>query len=98
MHNIILKRNDIGGDSVKPRAHPYGDKHICGENVERLRKEKGMKQITLVQRMQLLGVDINPSSLSKLEGQMRIATDRELWAIAKILGVTIDSLVSIPEE
>ena len=48
--------------------------------------------------MQLLGVDINPSSLSKLEGQMRIATDRELWAIAKILGVTIDSLVSIPEE
>lgn len=66
--------------------------------MERLRKEKGMKQITLVQRMQLLGVDINPSSLSKLEGQMRIATDRELWAIAKILGVTIDSLVSIPEE
>ena len=83
---------------MKPRAHPYGDKNICGENVESLRKEKGMKQITLVQRMQLLGVDINPSSLSKLEGQMRIATDRELWAIAKILGVTIDSLVSIPEE
>ena len=83
---------------MKPRAHPYEDKNICGENVERLRKEKGMKQITLVQRMQLLGVDINPSSLSKLEGQMRIATDRELWAIAKILGVTIDSLVSIPEE
>ncbi len=53
-----------------------------------------MKQIVLVSRMQLMGVDIDPSSLSKLEGQVRIATDIELKAIARILGVSMDELVA----
>lgn len=42
--------------------------------------------------MQLLGVDINPTSYSKLEGQIRIATDKEVFAIAKILEIPIDRL------
>ena len=63
-----------------------------------LGKAQGMKQATLVSKMQLLGVDINPSSLSKLEGQTRIATDMELKAMAQILGVTMDELVKTEEE
>lgn len=78
---------------MKPRKAAYGDKNICGANVERRRKQLGMKQSTLVLRMQLLGVDINPSSMSKLEGQRRIATDIELKAIAQILDVSMDELV-----
>ena len=78
---------------MKPRLQPYGDKNISGAHIERLRKARGMKQHVLVAQMQLLGVDINPSSLSKLEGQQRTATDIELKAIAEIFGVTIDALV-----
>ena len=78
---------------MKPRKAERGSKNICGVNVERIRKEKGMKQITLVSKMQLLGVDINPSSLSKLEGQTRVATDIELKALAKILSVSMEELV-----
>ena len=52
-----------------------------------------MTQNTLVSKMQLLGVDMNPSSLSKLEGQTRIATDMELKALSQILGVTMEELV-----
>jgi len=78
---------------MKPRKQPYGDKNICGANIERLRKASGMKQCTLVMQMQLLGVDINPSSLSKLEGQNRIAADYELKAIARIFGVSVDDLL-----
>ena len=78
---------------LKPRLQPYGTKNICGANIEALRKFRGMKQHVLVAQMQLLGVDINPSSLSKLEGQQRTATDIELKAISEILGVTIDELV-----
>lgn len=78
---------------MKPRKAEYGTKNICGANVERIRKELGMKQTTLVAKMQLAGVDINPSSLSKLEGQIRIASDIELKAIAQILGVTMEELV-----
>ena len=78
---------------MKPRKAEYGDKNISGANIERIRKELGMKQTTLVSKMQLMGVDINPSSLSKLEGQTRSATDIELKAIAAILGVTLDELL-----
>ena len=83
---------------MKPRKAEYGDKNICGANIERIRKQLGMKQVTLVSRMQLMGVDINPSSLSKLEGQTRIATDIELKAIAAILGVTLEELVKTNDE
>ena len=83
---------------MKPRKAEYGCKNICGANVERIRKSLGMKQITLVSKMQLLGVDINPSSLSKLEGQTRVATDMELKALATILGVSMEELVQTEEE
>lgn len=78
---------------MKPRKAEYGDKNICGANIERIRKEIGMKQTTLVGKMQLLGVDINPSSYSKLEGQTRSVTDIELKVISKILGVAIEELL-----
>lgn len=83
---------------MKPRKAEYGNKNICGANVERIRKQLGMKQTTLVAKMQLAGVDINPSSLSKLEGQIRIASDIELKAIANILGVTMEELVKTESE
>lgn len=78
---------------MKPRKAKYGNKNICGANIERIRKQLGMKQATLVSKMQLMGVDINPSSLSKLEGQTRNATDIELKAIASILGVSLEELL-----
>ena len=78
---------------MKPRKAEYGTKNICGANIERIRKASGMKQTTLIARMQLLGVDINPSSLSKLEGQTRLASDVELKAISLILGVPMEELV-----
>ena len=83
--------------NIKPRSKPYGNKNICGANVERLRIEKGIKQHELVSRMQIMGVDINPSSLSKLEGQLRIASDIELYAIAKIFGVSIEELLTFDD-
>lgn len=78
---------------MRPRNIPYGNKNICGANIERIRKSKGMKQAELVSKMQLMGVDINLSSISKLEGQLRIATDYELKAISKILDVSMETLV-----
>ena len=83
---------------MKPRLAEYGNKNICGANIERIRKERGIKQATLVAKMQLAGVDINPSSLSKLEGQIRVASDIELKVIAQILGVTMEELVKTEDD
>lgn len=79
---------------MKARKAPYGNKNICGEKIEALRKARGMKQIEMVSQMQLMGVDINPSSLSKLEGQQRTATDMELFAISRILRVPMEELIN----
>ena len=83
---------------MKPRKAEYGTKNISGANVERIRKQLGMKQTTLISKMQLMGVDINPSSLSKLEGQTRVATDIEIKAIARILGVSMEELVKTNDD
>ena len=64
------------------------------ELAERIRKSKGMKQAELVAKMQLMGVDINLSSMSKLEGQVRAISDIELKAISQILKVTMEELVA----
>ena len=77
---------------MKPRKLPYGDKNICGANIERIRREKGLKQLEVVAQLQVMGVDINPSSYSKLEGQRRMASDIEVQAIARILNVPIEEL------
>ncbi len=75
----------------------YGDKNLIGKKVYELRQAKGIRQKDFIAQIQSLGVDINPSSLSKLEGQNRIATDKEIRAIAKILQVSYADLIGTYE-
>lgn len=77
---------------MKTRKLGYGTANIVGRNVEKLRKQKGIRQKDFISRMQVMGCDINPTSYSKLEGQSRIATDKEIYTIAKILGTDINTL------
>lgn len=77
---------------MKIRRQEYGSANMIGRNIERLRKEKGIKQKDFIAKMQLMGCDINPTSYSKLEGQIRSATDKEIFVISKILNVTMEAL------
>ena len=77
---------------MKIRKKDYGDCKMIGKKTEELRKARGIKQKDFIARLQILGVDVNPTSYSKLEGQIRIATDKEVFAIAKILNVNVDEL------
>lgn len=83
---------------MKIRKKSYGEYNIIGKNVEKLRKERNIKQKDFIAQMQLLGCDINPTSYSKLEGQLRNATDKEIYVIAKILNVSIETLFSDAEK
>ena len=77
---------------MKPRKHLYGNKNLVGKNVEQLRKLKGIKQKDFIAQIQIMGCDMNATSYSKLEGQIRSATDKEIFVIAKILGVNMEEL------
>lgn len=80
---------------MKTRKNEYGDSNMVGRNIERLRKERGIKQKDFIAKMQVMGFDINPTSYSKLEGQVRLASDKEIYAAAKILNVPIDALFEV---
>lgn len=77
---------------MKIRKKEYGNANIVGQTIELLRKEKGIKQKDFIAKMQALGCDINPTSYSKLEGQLRSATDMEIFVISKILSVPMEAL------
>lgn len=78
---------------MKSRQLELGSKNLIGEKVTMLRKQNQMTQKELMAKMQSLGVDINYTSLSKLEGQRRIATDKELLALSKIFNVQMEQLI-----
>lgn len=52
-----------------------------------------MKQVELLTKLQLAGIDISVPALSLLEGQKRPVSDIELNALADILNVSVDWLL-----
>lgn len=77
---------------MKIRKKEYGDCNLIGRRVEKLRKERNITQKDFIARLQVAGLDINPTSYSKLEGQVRIATDKEVFTIARVLEVPLEAL------
>ena len=77
---------------MKTRKLDIGNKNMVGQNIERMRKERGIKQKDFIARIQTAGIDMNPTSYSKLEGQFRRATDMEIFVIARLLNVDINDL------
>lgn len=77
----------------KPRTVPRGRRNIVGAKVERVRKEKNMKQKELVAILQSRGMDISDTSMSRLEGQNRLVQDFEVPVLAEALGVTVEWLL-----
>ena len=62
-----------------------------GPNVLQARKSASppITQTDLVARLQLLGMMIDQSALSKIENQQRPVTDTEVVALAKALKVSV---------
>ena len=78
---------------MRIRKQALGTRNMVGAKIEAKRKELGMKQIDLLTQLQIKGIELTASGLSKLEGQIRRVNDYELVAIADVLGVSINWLV-----
>ena len=66
--------------------------HI-GENIKKIRKQKKIKQIDIVRKMQLMGIDITRESLVKIERGIQHIYASQLRAIKEILDTTYDDLL-----
>ena len=68
-----------------------GKRNIVGARVRQARKiaKPPITQVDLVARLQLLGVVIDQSGLSKIENGQRPVSDIEIVALAKALKVSV---------
>ena len=78
---------------MKPRKLELGNRNIVGARVTAARKAQGMKQVELLAKLQLAGIDISIPALSLLEGQKRPVSDIELNALADVLNVSVEWLL-----
>ncbi len=78
---------------MKTRKLALGDRNLVGARVTQARKSLGMKQVELLAKLQLAGVDMSIPALSLLEGQKRPVSDIELKALADALQVSAAWLI-----
>ena len=80
---------------MKPRTKPLGTQNLIGARVTQARKMRNMRQIALLEQLQLKGISISSPALSLLEGQKRPVSDVELLALSEILHVSVDWLLGV---
>lgn len=77
------------------RVYKRGVRHnISGERIREARKKLGISQYILAAKLQLEGLDLGKNCVSDIEVGRRKVKDYELVAIAKVLNVTIEWLLS----
>lgn len=67
--------------------------NMIGANVATRRKELKMSQQKLSNRLELYGVYVCRGSVSRIEDFSRTVTDIELYALSKVLNISIDELL-----
>lgn len=63
--------------------------NLVGKNIKKYRKKSKMSQQKLSNQLELLGVYVCRGSVSRIEDMSRTVTDIELFAIAKVLHVSV---------
>ena len=69
-----------------------GKNNICGENVVAFRKELGISQRALADKLQLVGLNIDKNAVQRIESGQRFVTDIELLALSRVFNKNIDEL------
>ncbi len=70
-----------------------GSKNLIGRHLIELRKQNGLSQRALAQKLQLAGYDIDKNVITRIETNKRYVTDIELKALACIFNVSYDYLI-----
>ena len=66
--------------------------NLVGEKVKFYRKQKGLSQKQLSEKLETVAVYICRGSISRIEDGSRTVTDIELYGLSVILGVPIQAL------
>ena len=76
----------------KPRTKT-GEKNLISQRLIELRREKGLSQRDLAEKLQLAGYDMDKNVITRIETNKRYVPDLELKALSEIFGVSYDYLI-----
>ena len=63
-----------------------------GQNIKKIRKERGLKQTDVIAKMQLLGIEISVYSYSKIENGKQNPTVSLLVGLTEVFGCDFNGL------
>lgn len=66
--------------------------NMIGNNLRRLRTERGWSQQKLSNKLEMLAIYVCRGSISRIEDKQRTVTDIELYGFSQVLGVAIEEL------
>lgn len=68
-------------------------KNIIGNNIKKLRKERGLTQKHLAELLQLEGHEFSDLTILRIEQGNRFVPDYEIVILANFFGITTDELL-----
>ena len=71
---------------------------MVGGRVKELRIKRKLSQQALSDKLETLAIYICRGSISRIEDKQRTVTDIELYGLAEVLGVSIESLFQSADE
>lgn len=71
-----------------------GKNNICWKKIYNLRKSMKISQRKLADLLQLQGLDIDKNAIQRIEAGKRFVTDIEIYALSKVLNVSIGNLIN----
>lgn len=72
----------------------HGLNNICGTKISKYRKESGLSQRQLADKLQLNGLDVDKNAIQRIECGKRFVTDIELITFAEFFNKTCDELLN----
>ena len=81
----------------KPRTKT-GEKNLISQRLIELRREKGLSQRDLAEKLQLAGHDMDKNVITRIETNKRYVTDLELKALSEIFDVSYEYLIDGRDE
>lgn len=98
MRQYIRKDFCRKGLNMLKQRTPDGGKNLISKRLISLRKQHGLSQRDLADKLQLAGYDLDKNVITRIETNKRYVTDLELKALTEIFEVSYDYLINGTDE
>ena len=71
-----------------------GSKNIIGNNLKKIRQEKGLTQNDIALMLQLAGYEFDRITILRIEKGLRFVPDYEVKLLCEVLGVSYEMLLN----